>query len=162
MVLAEGVLIILVHSKLSGNGNVSGKLTCSAEAGQAVFCCLQWSVCVRGMCSVHVHLDLHLLDPVWCWCCLAHTLRSVSDLYSFSASCTVCVLRGRGGLRCFNYEERTRKKWNAIIPLKSSTVGNSVSYHFVTSEDKQALKAREEFQLGMAKAEFYSENGWWM
>lgn len=52
MVLAEGILIILVHSKLSGNWNVSGKLTCSAEANQAVSLSSVVSVCQsRVLCT---------------------------------------------------------------------------------------------------------------
>lgn len=50
MVLAEGILIILAHSKLSGNWNVSGKLTCSAEANQALFLLSS----VVSVCQSHV------------------------------------------------------------------------------------------------------------
>lgn len=50
MVLAEGILVILVHSKPSGNWNVSGKLTCSAEANQAIFLLSS----VISVCQSHV------------------------------------------------------------------------------------------------------------
>lgn len=111
MVLAEGILIILVHSKLSGNWNVSGKLTCSAEANQVVFLLSSVvSVCQsRVLCTRSFRFTLAGSSVLLM---LFNTHSEISDLYSFSASCTVCWGGGRCGVLIMKRELRKMKCYN--------------------------------------------------